>query len=246
MAVKLRWIALISCGHGTQLQSHMTLYPKVSRRILYPLYERLSGRQFLDKLELLEASQWWDRERVVEYQWQKLKTLLNYVYVNNSFYRRRFQQAGVHPDDIKSFADLSKIPVLTKAEIVEHFANLISQEYSAKTLVLDKTSGSTGRNLIFYNDRNTLDWMTAAVLRNMAWYQVGFGDKRFKLWGSLANESPQQKLYMSLRNLCLREYLVSSYELDSKRLAQITKQIKQHRPKALVGYVSALEVLANE
>jgi phenylacetate-CoA ligase len=74
---------------------------------------------------------------------------------------------------------------------------------------------------------------------------VGFGDKRFKLWGSLANESPQQKLYMSFRNLCLREYLVSSYELDSKRLAQITKQIKQHRPKALVGYVSALEILAN-
>ena len=170
----------------------MALYPNFSRHLLYPLYERFSGRHFLDKLEFLEASQWWDRERIAEYQWRKLKALLDYAFANNSFYRRRFQEAAVHPDQIKTFADLSKIPILTKAEIGEHFAGLISEGYSAKTLVLDKTSGSTGRNLIFYNDRNTLDWMTAAVLRNMAWYEVGFGDKRFKLWGSLANESPRQ------------------------------------------------------
>lgn len=222
----------------------MSLYPLISRRLLYPLYERVSRRNFLAKLELLEESQWWGPEKIREYQWKKLKTLLNHVYVNNAFYQERFENAGVKPEHIQDFVDLQKLPVLSKAEIVEHFSKLVSKGYSPQTLVLDKTSGSTGRNLIFYNDRNTLDWMTAAVLRNMAWYNVSFGDERFKLWGALANESLTQQAYMWARNLCLRERMISSYELDETRLAHIVTLIKRHKPKALVGYVSALEILA--
>lgn len=222
----------------------MSLYPFISRRLLYPLYERAARRNFLDKLESLEESQWWGQNQIREHQWKKLKTLIDHVHSNNAFYRRRFEHAGVRPDQIQDFSDLEKLPVLTKAEIVEHFSELISIGYSPKTLVLDKTSGSTGRNLVFYNDRNTLNWMTAAVLRNMAWYNVSFGDQRFKLWGALANESPSQRLYMWARNLCLRERLLSSYELDEKRLARIVRLIKRGKPKALVGYVSALEILS--
>ncbi len=49
---------------------------------------------------------------------------------------------------------------------------------------------------------------------------------------------------MSLRNFFLREYFVSSYELDSHRLGLLVRKLKQQRPKALIGYVSALEILA--
>lgn len=223
----------------------MPVYPYLLRHVLYPLYERLSGRRLLDKLAFLEETQWWSREKITEYQWQKTKRLLLHVFKNNAFYRSRFDQAGLHPDHIRDFSDLAKLPILTKAEIVAHLPGMISDGYSAKTLVLDQTSGSTGRNLVFYNDRNTLDWMAAAVLRNLAWYNVKFGDNRVKLWGSLANDSQRQKLYMWLRNLCLRELFVSSYELDSQRLTEIVTKLHQQRPKALIGYVSALEILAN-
>lgn len=216
----------------------------ISRRLLYPIYERASGRHFLGKLKFLEESQWWGPDQIREYQWKKLKNLLAHVYTNNLFYRKRFDGAGLRPEQIKSFDDLEKLPVLTKAEIVEHFPELISHGHSPATLVLDKTSGSTGRNLVFYNDRNTLDWMTAAVLRNMAWYNVSFGDQRFKLWGALANESLTEKLYMWARNFCLRERLLSSYQLDETQLAHIVHLIKRDRPRALVGYVSALEILS--
>lgn len=223
----------------------MNAYPYISRNIIYPLYERITGRQFLDKLAFLEASQWWSREKLLDYQWQKFKKLLAFAFQNNAFYRKRFQEAGLHPDHITDFSQLCKLPILTKAEIVENLPLMISEGCSDQTLLRDQTSGSTGRNLIFYNDRNTLDWMAAAVLRNMAWYDVNFGDKRFKLWGSLANESPQERLFMWLRNLCLREYLISSYQLDSRRIPEIVKQLQQQRPKALIGYVSALEILGN-
>src|ERR1043166_1361140 len=156
----------------------MSIYRLLSRHILYPAYEKFSGRQFLEKLRFLEQSQWWDGTALARYQWKHLKFLLNYAYINNSFYRRKFEEYGVHPDEVKDFGDFSRIPLLTKEDVAAHLPELISKTYTREMLLRDQTSGSTGRNLVFYNDRNTLDWMTAAVLRNMNWYQVDFGDKR--------------------------------------------------------------------
>src|ERR1700740_3383264 len=113
----------------------MMLYPYLSRQLLYPLYERLAGRRFLDKLSFLEQSQWWDRETLRKYQWKKIKALLDYAFVNNSFYRRRFSEFGVHPDQINDFADLSKIPTLTKDDVVKNLPDLISDGYNPKTLL---------------------------------------------------------------------------------------------------------------
>ena len=53
-------------------------------------------------------------------QWLKLKAMLNFAYTKSAFYYRKFNEAGVHPDDIKSFQDFSeKIPVTTKSELRE-------------------------------------------------------------------------------------------------------------------------------
>src|SRR5262249_45024310 len=70
------------------------------------------------------------------------------------------------------------------------------------------------------------------------------GDKRVLLWGQLSNESLPQKIYTQLRNLFLREYIVSSYELNEEKLFRLVNELKKVRPKALIGYVSALEILA--
>lgn len=222
----------------------MRLYPYFSQHLLYPSYERLAGRRFLDKLAFLERSQWWDNETLRAYQWKKIKILLNHAFKNNSFYRQRFKEFDIHPDRIKDFTDLAQLPILTKDDIVKNLPNLISDGYNQKDLVRDNTSGSTGRNLTFYIDRNALDWMTAAVLRNMAWYNISFGDQRIKLWGSPVKDSLRQRVYMSCRNFLLREHLVSSYELNGKKLASIASHIRKKRPKALIGYVSALNILA--
>ena len=223
----------------------MSLYPYFSQRLLYPLYERVSGRHFLDKLAFLKQSQWWDSDTMKAYQWQKIKKLLLYAFENNPFYRKRFNEFGVDPGQIQDFADFAKVPILSKSDIVKNLPELISDGHSPKNLVRDNTSGSTGRNLIFYNDRNTLDWMTAAVLRHMAWYKVNFGDHRIILWGSLANASAKERVYMACRNILLRERIISSYQLDNDKLASIVRVLKKEKPQALIGYVSALNILGD-
>jgi phenylacetate-CoA ligase len=222
----------------------MSFYPYISQKLIYPFYEKVSGRKLLDKLAFLKKSQWWSHEDVSAYQWNKLKRLLNYVFVSNPFYRKRMLEAGLNPDRISSYVDFQRLPVLRKDEIASDPTALFSEAYLRKDLVVDMTSGSTGRNLTFYSDRNTLDWMAAAVLRNSEWYGVGFGDVKLKLWGALIGDSLSQKFYMSMRNMFLRERLISCYELDDSKLAEIVSDIITHRPKALIGYVSALDILA--
>src|SRR5215471_20351944 len=223
----------------------MNLYPYFSQHVLYPLYEKTAGRHFLEKLALLKQSQWWDSETLKAYQWKKIKKLLFYAFNNNSFYRKRFNDFNLDPGQIQDFVDFTKIPILSKSDIVNHLPELISEGHSPRTLVRDNTSGSTGRNLIFYNDRNTLDWMTAAVLRHMAWYNVYVGDNRVILWGSLASASAKERVYMACRNILLRERIISSYELNTDKLASIVRLLKKTKPNALIGYVSALNILGD-
>jgi len=51
------------------------------------------------------------REKISEVQTEKLKTLVHKVYANTVFYRKRFDEAGIKPDDIRALVDLEKIPL---------------------------------------------------------------------------------------------------------------------------------------
>lgn len=73
---------------------------------------------------------------------RKLRRLIKMAY-RNPFYKVRFDQAGVKPEDIKTKEDLKKLPILTKSEYREWMlAELEKPE--TKFFKLTHTSGSTG------------------------------------------------------------------------------------------------------
>ncbi|MFN9772172.1 MAG: phenylacetate--CoA ligase, partial [Burkholderiales bacterium] len=50
-------------------------------------------------------------------QIERLKWSLKHAYDNVAHYRRKFDDAGVHPSDLKTLSDLSKFPFTTKADL---------------------------------------------------------------------------------------------------------------------------------
>jgi len=220
------------------------MYRALSKYCVFPSYEWIARRRFLNKLQFLEESQWWSSQELQEFQANKLKRLLDFAYARNPFYRRRFQEAGIAPNSIKDFQDLKRIPVLTKEDVTHSLQELRSIGFGEKDLRRDKTSGSTGKNLHFYFDRNSWDWRTAAVWRNKGWYNLHFGDPCIVLWGSPIGETFSERLHLQLRNALLRERLISSYRLDHQSLTEAVVRLTRKKPKALIGYVSALDVLA--
>jgi phenylacetate-CoA ligase len=59
------------------------------------------------------------RDEILHLQWARLKKELEYLYHNNKFYRRKFKEAKLTPDDIKTMQDFKKFPVSTKAEFIK-------------------------------------------------------------------------------------------------------------------------------
>lgn len=66
----------------------------------------------------LDATETWPPERWQRLQLRRLRGILRHAYDNLPFYQRRFQQAGVHPGNVRSFQDFSRVPILTKAEVL--------------------------------------------------------------------------------------------------------------------------------
>jgi len=60
-----------------------------------------------------------DRDELEALQLHKLKLQLRRCHRNSDFYREKFKQAGIKPDDIRSLDDVIQIPFVTKSELLE-------------------------------------------------------------------------------------------------------------------------------
>ncbi len=71
------------------------------------------GKYFQEEIETAS------RETIEQWQNDGLLDVVKRVYENVPFYRKKMEEAGVTPDDIKSTADLPKLPFLTKDDLRE-------------------------------------------------------------------------------------------------------------------------------
>jgi phenylacetate-CoA ligase len=106
----------------------------------------------------------------------KLQAQLNYAYKRSPLYRKKWDQAGVKPKDIRSLSDFEQIPFLTKEEIRQDqketppFGSNLC--VSLKELArVQGTSGTTGKPTAFGISKGDMDRIAEAHARTM-W---GFG-----------------------------------------------------------------------
>jgi phenylacetate-CoA ligase len=80
------------------------------------------------------------------FQLNKLRSLIRHVYIHVPYYRRVFRSIGLLPEDINSFDDYRRIPIITKEEIRNHWDEFISDEFEHldRRLIARYTSGSSG------------------------------------------------------------------------------------------------------
>jgi phenylacetate-CoA ligase len=62
-----------------------------------------------------------ERQELLELQNERLQIVVNQAYANVDFYRRKFDQVGLNPDDIKSREDLKRIPFTTRKDLMENY-----------------------------------------------------------------------------------------------------------------------------
>jgi phenylacetate-coenzyme A ligase PaaK-like adenylate-forming protein len=116
----------------------------------------------INKLRLLRQvrkNQWLKTSELEELQTKKLRAIIKHAYDNTEFYHRKFKDAGIRPEDIKTAEDIKKVPFTSKAELRKNgMGSMLTSGLDFRRSTIVQTSGSTGMPLKVVYDRATEDF----------------------------------------------------------------------------------------
>ena len=91
-----------------------------------------------------ESIECMDRESLRKIQSIRLKKIVDYVYHNTPFYRKKMQEMGITPDDINSIDDIVKLPFTTKDDLRNNYPFGLRAVPQSEIVRVQGTSGTTG------------------------------------------------------------------------------------------------------
>lgn len=110
------------------------------------------------------------REEIEALQLKRLKDTISHC-MNSPFYKKRFKEHNLKPEDIKTLDDLSKIPFTTKQDLRDNYPYGLSAVPLEKVVRLHSSSGTTGTPTVILHTQKDLDEWANAVARCL--YMVG-------------------------------------------------------------------------
>ncbi len=109
------------------------------------------GKYFQPEIEC--ASQ----EQIRAWQDERLVKQVRHVYDNVEMYRKRMDEKGVRPEDIKGRDDLHKLPFTTKDDLREQYPYGLLAKPLSECVRIQSTSGTTGRRVVAFYTQHDID-----------------------------------------------------------------------------------------
>ena len=98
-------------------------------------------------------------EELEAHQLQGLKWTVSHAYEGSGFYRDKLDKAGVHPGDIHSLADLTRLPFTTAEDIRDNYPFPLRAVPFEQIVRIHSSSGTTGkRKILGYTQKDLDDW----------------------------------------------------------------------------------------
>ncbi len=98
-------------------------------------------------------------------QSEKLVKQVKYVYDNVECYRKRMDEAGIKPSDIKSIDDLQKLPFTYKSDLRDNYPYGLFARPLSEIVELHASSGTTGKRIVVGYTKNDLDMWASCGAR---------------------------------------------------------------------------------
>jgi len=114
------------------------------------------------KLEAIETA---SRDELTALQTERLKWSLTHAYDNVAHYRKKFDDAGVHPEDFRDMADLSRFPFTTKEDLRLNYPFGMFAVPRQKVLRIHASSGTTGKPTVVGYTANDIDVWAGLMAR---------------------------------------------------------------------------------
>lgn len=236
-------------------------------RIAFPAVNyALNRRGISGRYRRLLSTERASQDELRSLQLQKLKALVEHAYESVPFYRRRFQEAGLVPADIRTLEDFQSIPPVDRHDVIRHRLDLMDCRFRAAAqaadeaarepglptffarfrghkLVRNTSTGSTGAPTIFYEDGSTTaaNWIHEQRLK--AWFGIEPGAREARMKG-LSMAYGAANTTRSFREVLWNQLMLPGYFLgDAENKASLQK-IRRFKPQVLWGPTPALAGLA--
>ncbi|MBN1454870.1 MAG: phenylacetate--CoA ligase [Methanomicrobia archaeon] len=109
-------------------------------------------------------------------QEDRLRSLVRFVYAHSSFYRDRFKEAGVEPDDIKTLSDVTKLPFTQKIDLRNTYPTGMFCLPGDWVVRYHVSSGTTGKPTVVGYTQGDIDMWTDSLARALTSIGLGRGD----------------------------------------------------------------------
>ena len=115
----------------------------------------------------LDPEERMSREEIERLQLERLQWTVRHAYANVPLYTRKFDEADVHPDDIRTLADVQRLPFTTKDDLRETYPFGMFAVPMADVARIHASSGTTGRPTVVGYTRGDLDRWGSLVARSL-------------------------------------------------------------------------------
>jgi phenylacetate-CoA ligase len=223
----------------------MPIYPKLVRNVFAPWSLWRNGELAqMRYLREYERTQFLSTEAIRELQWRRLQVLLIHAYVHCPFYRARFADAGLTPNDLRGLDDLRALPILEKRHLQEQGEWMLSRNWPQSDLIANQTGGSTGAPVSFYLSKARKCSRAAATLRHNRWAGWRIGDRAAVIWGA-PRDRPSKSLRARLRGALLREPLwLDTANITEANLAEFHTALLRYKPRIIQAYARSAVLFA--
>lgn len=188
------------------------------------------------ELAFLLESQWWPQQRIVDYQLDALRNLLA-VAERVPHYRERFAAAGVRPGDVRTIADLVRLPILERDDLVR--LGVAGLRTPGSLGVRARSSGSLGKPVEFLWPLSQMAWLDAGEARARSWLGSSVGQRRIEVRCRPVGV-PQAISAAILNTGALHAPAIA----DPRVVARLARSIERSPPTMVWGVSNALHSVA--
>ncbi|MFI5359080.1 MAG: phenylacetate--CoA ligase family protein [Halanaerobiales bacterium] len=123
------------------------------------------------------------REEMRKWQGEKLREMVERVYYNVPFYRKKLQEINIQPEDIEGIDDLARLPFTTKTDLRDNYPYGLFAVPMSEIIRIHASSGTTGKpTVVGYTRRDIALWsevvariLTSAGVERDDYIHVAYG-----------------------------------------------------------------------
>ncbi|MDA0362179.1 MAG: AMP-binding protein, partial [Proteobacteria bacterium] len=115
----------------------------------------------LDPIELAS------RDEISALQLKRMKWSVAHAYQNVPFYKKKFDDAGIHPEDLINLEDIQKFPFTTKQDLRDNYPFGMFAVPQEDIMRIHASSGTTGKPTVVGYTKNDLGFWASVMARSM-------------------------------------------------------------------------------